>query len=201
MEDTEVKPQKAIIKSGVPDTKELDALKERATLMGMKFHPSIGLETLKDKVAAKLAVKEEKPEPVQVSKPTPVAKPVPVLSKHEKIRRAATRLIRIRITCMNPNKREWPGEMISARNRYTGTVKKYIPFNAENGWHVPWIIYQRLKDKKCQVFVSKRDKLGNDIKTGKLVNEFSIEVLPPLTGKEREVLKAQQQASIGIDNG
>ena len=41
---------------------------------------------------------------------------------------------------MNPTKKEWEGEIITVSNALVAvTVKKYIPFAAEDGWHVPQI--------------------------------------------------------------
>ena len=47
----------------MPD--ELTSLKQRADLLGLSYHPSIGLEKLRDKVNAALSSQEEsKPEEV-----------------------------------------------------------------------------------------------------------------------------------------
>ena len=105
----------------------------------------------------------------------------------------ATKLVRIRVTCMNPAKKEWEGEIITVGNAGVGTYKKYIPFNADEGWHVPNIIYQALQERQCQVFVSSKTKNGVTIRQGKLIKEFAIEVLPPLTEEELKDL-AQRQA-------
>ena len=185
---------------------ELDSLKETANTMGIKFHPSIGLDTLKAKIEAH---RNERPI-VTHSIPTPEKAPqltaVPdskkgrQMSSREKIRLDAIRLVRIRVTCMNPNKREWQGEVLSARNRYTGTVKKFIPFNADQGWHVPYILYQFIKDKKCQVFINTKDSNGRSTKTPKLVNEYSVEVLPELTRQELKDLGLKQARTGAIQN-
>ena len=74
-----------------------------------------------------------------------------------------------------------------------GTFKKYVPFNADEGWHVPRIIYEQLKDRECQVFTTVRDSRGNSTRKGKLIKEFAIEVLPNLTEEEIKEL-AQRQA-------
>ena len=47
----------------MPD--ELTSLKQRADLLGLSYHPSIGLEKLRDKIIAALSAQEEtKPEEV-----------------------------------------------------------------------------------------------------------------------------------------
>jgi hypothetical protein len=164
----------------------LEGLKERATKLGVKFHPNIKSEALLAKIKE---VQEESASTIQV-----VAEPSVVDHKKE-----ATRLIRIRLVCMNPAKKEWDGEIIAVGNSAVGTIKKYIPFNADEGWHVPKIIYDALVDRQCQVFTTVKDSRGNNLRKGKLIKEFSIEILPPLTKEELEELARRQALSRSID--
>lgn len=173
---------------------ELTVLKERATQIGVQFHPSIGVEKLRDKVNAKLgevsdsitAEVEETPEVPKQEKETDN-------KRRSRKRKEASELIRIRVTCMNPNKKEYDGEIFTAGNSLVGTFRKYVPFNADDGWHVPRIIYNQLVQRQCQVFTTVRDRRGNTSREGKLIREFSIEVLDPLTEQDLKDL-AQQQA-------
>ena len=177
----------------MPD--ELTSLKQRADLLGLSYHPSIGLEKLRDKVNAALSVQEE-------TKPEEVAQEPVTETKDQKLRRLrdeAAKLVRIRVTCMNPNKKEWEGEIITAGNAGVGTFKKYIPFNADEGWHVPNIIYQVLKDRECQVFSTVTGPRGNKFRKGKLIKEFAIEVLPPLTEDELKDLAQRQAMAKSVD--
>ncbi len=172
----------------LPD--ELTTLKERATIMGISYHPKIGVDALRDKVNQHMTVKETPSDPDQV-KPN-----------HQEITRQRDELlalVRIRLTCMNPSKREWDGEIITVGNTLVGTVRKYIPFNAPDGWHVPKIMYQALVDRQCQVFSSIRDSKGNNVTKGKLIKEFAIEVLPQLTKDELDELARRQAMSHAID--
>ena len=170
------------VDTDLPVVDELTALKERAELMGVKFHPSISLEKLREKVNASLSDAQKEPEAE-----------APKKNSRLEAQRKASELVRIRVTCMNPAKKEWEGEIFTVGNSTVGTFKKYIPFNADEGWHVPWIIYEQLKERECQVFVTKRDERGNTTRTGKLIKEFAIEVLPNLTEEELKDL-AQRQA-------
>lgn len=188
-----------------PD-QELEALKAKATTLGIRFHPSIKSDKLQIKIEDFMKEKEKEKEREEKRKAklaektqvqsqvtsTPIRK-APKVSKTEQIRRRATQLIRVRVTCMNPAKKEWEGEIFNVRNRYTGPVKKYVPFNNEEGWHVPRIIFNYLKTKKCQIFYSVKDKFGNVTKKTKNINEFSVEELPPLKPAELKNL-AQRQA-------
>lgn len=180
---------------------ELAALKARADMMGISYHPSIGLEKLRQKVNAAVEGTPEEPETTETAAASSAAAGVETEGQRQKrLKDDAHRLVRVRLTCMNPAKAEWPGEIISVGNAVVGSVSKYIPFNAEEGWHIPNIIYQHLKERTCQVFHTVQDSRGNKTRKGKLVKEFAIELLDPLTPEELHDL-AQRQAMAGtVDN-
>lgn len=119
------------------------------------------------------------------------------------IRAKALRLVRVRVTNLDPADSMIPGAIISVQSKYTGKVAKYVPYGdeSENGYHIPQIIYDHMKDQK---FALRKEAKGGrfGVKTYKtsLVPKFSIEVLPPLTKKEIEELAALQRASQAIDN-
>lgn len=187
----------------IPVQDELEALKQRATQMGIQFHPSIGLEKLREKVNA--SVTGAKPEPetaeaVQASADAINNRVETQAQKAKRLKDDAARLIRIRLQCMNPAKTEWPGEIISVGNSTVGSFSKFVPFNAEEGWHVPNIIYKALMDRHCQVFTTVTDSRGNKTRKGKLIREFSIEVLPNLSSEELHDLAQRQAMSGAIDN-
>lgn len=170
----------------VPD--ELTTLKERADLMGVDYHPSIGLEKLKAKVLAAQAGEPENQAPVPAQPQAESASDMQF-----RLRNDANELIRIRVSCMNPAKKEWEGELLTAGNSVVGSFTKFVPFNVEDGWHVPRIIYNQLKERQCQIFYTAKDERGNNVRKGKLIKEFAIEILPNLTPEELQEL-AQRQA-------
>lgn len=187
----------------VESSDELDALKARADLMGIKYHPNTGIDKLRAKINNALSGGEESKTITSLSKGTSEYISEEEFKKQEKSIRAreAGKLVRVRVTCMNPNKKDWEGEIISVGSAKLGTFKKFVPFNADEGWHVPKIIYDYMKDRKCSVFQTVKDSRGQKIRKAKMVNEFSIEVLPPLTKEEIKDL-AQKQAMAGsVDNG
>lgn len=175
---------------------ELEALKARANLLGVKFHPSISLEKLREKVNAAVTSEGEAEEP---SNSSPEAKEETIGEKRKRLKAEALKLVRIRLTCLNPAKKEWEGEIITVGNSLIGSVKKFVPFNADDGWHVPHVIYQQLKERQCQVFYTATDARGNKVRKGKLIKEFAIEVLPPLTKEELEELARRQAMAKAID--
>lgn len=160
-------------------TDELATLKARADMLGIKYHPSISLEKLREKVSASLAPEEK-------------AAAAPAVDRAE-LQRKASELVRVRVTCMNPAKKEWEGEIFTVGNSVVGTFKKYVPFNADEGWHIPRIILDQIKARECQVFVTVKGPRGNTTRQGKLIKEFAIEILDPLTEEELHDL-AQRQA-------
>lgn len=226
---------------------ELTSLKARADLMGITYHPSIGLDKLRTKVNNALSdtpVPEEEldaeedsaeptPEelveeaPVVSSIPKPsvqaavvavapaaepakeaapvssqlpvVAKPLSVNDQRDVARQEALKQVRINVTCMNPAKTEYDGEIITVGNGLIGTVSKFVPFNTVDGWHVPNIIYLMLKERQFQQFSAKKGlKPGQpSTRVTKLVREFAIEVLDPLSTQELAELKQRQLMAKG----
>jgi len=163
-------------------TDELTVLKGRADLLGIAYHPSIGVDKLREKIAGAMSETKEITSVDQLSQ-----------KARQDLINEANELVRVRITCMNPAKREWDGEIFTVSNTVVGTFKKFIPFNAEEGWHVPRIIYNQLVDRQCQIFYSVKDARGNSVRRGKMIKEFAIELLPKLTAAELKDL-AQRQA-------
>ena len=176
----------------LPQVDELTLLKQRATTLGVKFHSSISVEKLREKVNA--AITGEPEEVKEEVKP----KEDEQLSRREAAL-AATKLVRIRVTCMNPAKREWAGELFTAGNGLVKTTTKFVPFNNDEGWHVPQIILNVMKDRQCQIFVAKKLPNGTEARVGKMIKEFAIEELPPLTQKELDELARRQAIAKSVD--
>ena len=166
---------------------ELEMLKTRASLLGVKYHPSISVDKLREKIDALDPTQD-----VVIKVPSEEDKRVALI-------REANKLVRVRITCMNPAKKEWEGEIITVSNSVIGTIRKYIPFNADDGWHVPQAILNMLNERMCQVFNSVPDGKGNMVRKGKSVKEFSIEVLPDLTPSELYDLAQRQSMSKTVE--
>ena len=179
-----------------PQLDELTLLKQRAQTLGIKFHPSIGLESLRSKVSAALtgeAAEEAAEEPVPEA---PAAESR--IQMRNRLRKEASALVRVRVTCMNPNKKEWKGEIFTASNSIIGTFRKYVQFNTEDGWHVPQIILNMIKARQFQTFYTIKNERGVAVRKGKLVPEFAVEVLPPLTEKELLELSRRQALAGGV---
>ena len=179
---------------------ELAALKARADLLGISYHPTIGLEKLRAKVNAAITSEGEPDSAPEADASVQEAPKETEAAKRLRLRNEAAKLVRIRLTCMNPNKKEWDGEIITAGNAAVGTFKKFVPFHsADDGWHVPNIIYKQLVQRECQIFVTTKDGMGNNVRKGKLIKEFAIEVLPDLTEEELAELARRQAMAKSID--
>ena len=114
------------------------------------------------------------------------------MTRQIEVHHKAMKLIRCRVTCNNPNKRNYTGDIFCARNAVIPEVKKFIPFNVPT--HIPQILYNMLKEKQLQQFVSEKLPNGNQVKRSKLVPEYNIEVLDPLTPEEFNAIKQRQLA-------
>lgn len=172
---------------------ELEVLKARADRLGISYHPSIKVEKLREKLE-----KEMSGEVPEKASPTKVVKEEETEAQlNNRKRLEATELIRIRVTCMNPQKKDWDGEIFTTGNAIVGTIKKYVPFNADEGWHVPRMIYQQMLERQCQVFYTVTNRNGVKTRAGKLIREFNIEVLPPLTVAELKEIAQRQAMAAG----
>jgi len=105
-------------------------------------------------------------------------------------------LVRCRVQCMNPSKKDWAGEIISVGSAKLGTFKKYVPFNSEP-YHIPKIIYDMMVERKCSVFFNSTDDRGHQTRKARQINEYAIEVLDPLTPEELKDLAHRQGISQG----
>lgn len=161
----------------IPEVTERDSLKAKADFMGLTYKANIPTDKLRELVHP---IEEEEETDQSIAM---------------KAYQEANKLIRVRLTCMNPSKKDWDGEIITVGNSVIPTIRKYVPFNVES-YHLPSILLDVLKDRMYQTFVTVGS--GNsERKEAKLMNEFAIQILPDLTQDELDDL-AQTQAARGI---
>jgi hypothetical protein len=188
---------------------ELDLLKQRATMMGVSFSNNIGIDTLRERIKAKM--EEREPEEVEGAEPkepqvNPLTGDKPTASgKTPSLRdyllQRDTALIRVRIQCLDPKKKDLKGEIITVANDHLGTVRKFVPFGeaTDEGFHIPMCIYKMMKERKfLQIKTFKNKQNGQVQVTEQWVREFALEVLDPLTPKELAHLAATQAAAGNI---
>ena len=182
---------------------EREALKARCQLLGIQTQGNQSNETLRALIRAKqdemdAAARQANPaafdEAVETSEGrTP--------SLREYLKTEALKLVRVRISCMNPQLAKMGSVIITTGNEYTGTVRKVVFFGekTENGYHIPQIILNVLQRRKFQQVVEERNHKGHLVPRARWMKEFNIEVLPPLTQKELNALKDRQLATNAID--
>lgn len=182
---------------------EREALKARCQLLGIQTQGNQSNETLRALIRAKqdemdVAARQANPaafdEAVETSEGrTP--------SLREYLKTEALKLVRVRISCMNPQLAKMGSVIITTGNEYTGTVRKVVFFGekTENGYHIPQIILNVLQRRKFQQVVEERNHKGHLVPRARWMKEFNIEILPPLTQKELNALKDRQLATNAID--
>ena len=182
---------------------EREALKARCQLLGIQTQGNQSNETLRALIRAKqdemdAAARQANPaafdEAVETSEGrTP--------SLREYLKTEALKLVRVRISCMNPQLAKMGSVIITTGNEYTGTVRKVVFFGekTENGYHIPQIILNVLQRRKFQQVVEERNHKGHLVPRARWMKEFNIEILPSLTQKELNALKDRQLATNSID--
>ena len=182
---------------------EREALKARCQLLGIQTQGNQSNETLRALIRAKqdemdAAARQANPaafdEAVETSEGrTP--------SLREYLKTEALKLVRVRISCMNPQLAKMGSVIITTGNEYTGTVRKVVFFGekTENGYHIPQIILNVLQRRKFQQVVEERNHKGHLVPRARWMKEFNIEILSPLTQKELNALKDRQLATNSID--
>ena len=179
-----------------PVVDQLAMLKTKADTLGVTYSPNIGVDALREKINAKMNGEPEKKEEVKASE-APREKTKMELRQEAFLE--ATRLVRCRITCMNPSKADLPGEIFTVSNNVVGSIKRYIPYGEQiDGWHVENMLLDMLKEKQFQQLRTKKAANGQILPETKWVREYAIEELPPLTPEELKVLANKQAAAAGM---
>jgi hypothetical protein len=170
--------------------KALEIIRIQADTLGVTYHHRAGVEKIRDLIDAHVTAEDKELE-VKATKSLKMPdKPVVPMSaeayrKKELAsnRKKAGALIRVRVQCMDSQKKEWPGEMLFTGSAKLGSFRKYVPFgNVE--WHVPKIIYDMMMEKQCSSFYTEKSSGKHKTRKSKLIPAFAIEVLPPLTKEE-----------------
>ncbi|UVX30954.1 hypothetical protein P4a_00022 [Klebsiella phage VLCpiP4a] len=180
---------------------EMTILKQRATMMGIKFSNNIGLEALRKKVAdAQEGITEQEQPEVNPLATTTVQEDK--LSMAQRIRLENTRLVRVRIQNLDPKKKDLPGEILTVANDYMGTVRKFVPYGeaTDNGYHIPYCLYKLLKSRKFLHVSVKKGRNGKERVEQQWVREFAIEILPQLTEEELKQLGQAQIAAGSLND-
>ena len=197
----------ALSTEGEAAVDELTLLKERAKQMGIPFSNNISLETLRKRIADKMEGKDE-PEvnPLAgdseiaaiTSAPQKLDAKQNALALRKLMQREQMKLVRVRITNMDPKKKDLPGEIWTVSNEYLGNVRKMIPYGeqTDEGFHIPYCLFRLLQSKRFLQIRTVKDRVtGLERQESQWVKEFSLDVLPDLTKEELARLAAAQAAA------
>ena len=197
----------ALSTEGETAVDELALLKERAKQMGIPFSNNISLETLRKRIADKMEGKDE-PEvnplsgDVEIAAITSAPKKLDAkqnaLALRKMMQRDQMKLVRVRITNMDPKKKDLPGEIWTVSNEYLGNVRKMIPYGeqTDDGFHIPYCLFRLLQSKRFLHIRTVKDRVtGVERQEKQWVKEFSLDVLPDLTKEELARLAAAQAAA------
>lgn len=187
---------------------EREFLENRAKLLGIKITKSMTTEEIRDAVKAHLSDDPQVKEALTSDKDEKnvtglknlkdgASKKGRTPSLRQHIQREKMKLVRLRITNMDPKKKDLPGEIITVANEYLGTVRKFVPFGeaTDNGYHVPYCIYEVLRDRKFLNIRTRKGKNGTPVVESNYAKEFALEVLPPLSEAELQRLATAQIAA------
>lgn len=189
---------------------ELASLKERAISMGIGFSNNIGVDALKAKINDKLngtkTEVDEQEDPIpSVDEPVsqydmPLNEVTDQAILRERMFKENMFLVRVRITNLNPLKKDVTAEWVTVHNKYLGTVRKLIPFGeaTDNGYHIPKILLDVLKERRFLSLKNNAKKGPASAPEQQWVKEFAIEELTPLTQAELDQLARQQAAARGM---
>lgn len=183
---------------------ELDVLKNRARMMGIEFSNNIKTETLRERINAKLAGEEVKAEEEAETLPLTDAmtgEPIVYKSLRQHCQDEAMKLVRVRVTCMDPKKKDLPGEILTVANEYIGTVKKFVPYGIEAGWHIPHCILEFMQERQFLNLTTRKTRQagGQEIVQPTWAKEYAIEIMPPLTEEELHNLALTQAAAGSVE--
>lgn len=171
----------------IPEQNEREALEARAKVLNISYHTNISTEKLRERVNAAISGTREE----DSARP---AKDESDVARRSRLKKKASRLIRVRIHCNDPAKKDWPGEYITVGNNAVGTYRKYVPYNQDEPFHLPEIIVNALREKRVQVFATKKSKNGIPVRESKSIAAYAIEIVTPLTEEELAQLANSQMA-------
>tara|TARA_Y100001963_G_scaffold139959_1_gene206393 strand:- start:21527 stop:22177 length:651 start_codon:yes stop_codon:yes gene_type:complete len=169
-------------------------LEEEAQRLNVDFRANIGDETLRARI------KEAKEKGAKL---LPDNAPVVAAPEHtyrspaevrEKKQKELSRLVRVHITCMNPNKSAWQGEIFCFGNEIV-SLKRMVPFDVDT--HVEKALLDMIKARRYRVAHKPKKGKGSNQVSIRMVPEFAIKELTPLSQEEMKDLAAQQAAAAG----
>ena len=176
---------------------ELESLRERADLMGLKYHPRAGVEKLKEAINAKLTGESDEDEASEADKKSLTKRQTREVKRKE-VRKEAGRLIRFTLSCNDPQFSSRGGIMKEVGNSLI-SFKKFIPF--DTAFHAPKIIVDHLKSCTYTKSVESKDKTtGRKVVKYIVAKQFVLDILEPLTQEQLKDLALEQARTGSLED-
>ena len=186
-----------------------DEMRQELADNGVTLHHKTGTKKLASTLAD-VRTKEYKEDPKKsdLTGPSEAAKAAKAkhLAAMQTPEKLAMKLTRVVVTPNDPAMVNYPGLIFSvgATGLNNGRmVKKFVPFNNEEGWHVPQIILNQIENGQMQKFKTVTRANGEKVLEPYLTKKFNVRILDPLTPEElKEVAAANKVAgfSVGATN-
>ena len=188
-----------------------DALKQELKDNGVTLHHKTGTKKLASTLAdvrTKEYKEDTKPSTSNLSDSTEASRAAKEkhLAAMQTTEKLAMKLTRVVVTPNDPAMVNYPGLIftVGASGLNNGRmVKKFVPFNNEEGWHVPTIILNQIIHSKMQKFKTVTRANGEKVLEPYLTKKFNVRILDPLTREEvKKVVAASKAAgfSVGATN-
>lgn len=189
----------------------LDDLKAELDNLGAKYHHKAGEDKLRELLAESLEAKKTAipaptKEEIEVADKEPsveeIAASVKELSGEDLLKRLtreqrAMRLVRIIVTPNDPLMSSYPGLIFtvgSSKVNEGRMIKKFVPFNNDEGYHVPHIIYEVIQNAEMQKFKTVKMPNGEKGLQAYITKKFNVQILDDLSREELELLASAQKA-------
>jgi len=176
---------------------------------GVTLHHKTGSGKLQSTLVAVRAgthkeSEEAKPvENIEIKATQPTKAALDAKENHQKMtkQQRAMVLTRIVVSPNDPNMSSTPGLIFTVGSSSINNgrmIKKFVPFNNEQGWHVPKIILDQIDGAEMQKFKEVTMPDGSKQVQPYLAKKFNVQILPPLTKEEMQKLADSQRAKVGI---
>ena len=163
----------------------------------VKSTPSKSPSKQDKKVAAQEALDERCRKGAKLLHQHGVNYEVPAAKMAVQHKRSNEKLIRVRITALNPDGNK-NGILLAVGNTETGFSNKYVQFNKPT--HIPNIMFKTFQEKTYMSRQTKKGRDGRSEVTSNLVPAFSIVELPPMTAAEKELIAKRQSVQSNMDD-
>ena len=182
-----------------------DELRKELADNGVTLHHKTGSKKLASTLA-EVRTKEHKEDNNSGSTEASRAAKAKHLAAMQTPEKLAMKLTRVVVTPNDPTMVNYPGLIFSVGAsglNHGRMVKKFVPFNNEEGWHVPTIILNQIMNAEMQKFRTVTRANGEKVLEPYNTKKFNVRILDPLTREELEHVAAANKLagfSVGATN-